>query len=84
MQHPYSIVRQIRCGALEAVIVQVPAPYGRIRYAVFFRRVPQGSNGQDHPFLAFNELLIIAKLARLAHANLADLALLDDRDEDEL
>lgn len=80
MVESFTTIRRVRCGDLEAVIVRTPPAYGQTRYGVFFRRIPKQGNGQSFPFFDFGELLTLAKLARLSHANLMDLLLLEESD----
>jgi hypothetical protein len=63
----FRLIRRIRCGHLEALIVATRLDDGHPRYGVVFQRDPTGHGDPNQPFFDLGELLTVAKLARVAH-----------------
>ena len=64
---PLLLVRRIRCGYLEAVVISTPLDDGQVRYGVIFQRRPEAPGDPLQPYFDFGELLTVAKLARVSH-----------------
>lgn len=75
-----TMLRRIRCGEIEAILIAVPLGGAHARYGVFFVRNPVPGDPTSNPFFDYGDLLTLSKLAALAHSTLA--TLVEDREPD--
>lgn len=75
MDHAQTVIRSIRLGEIEAVIIKTVLFQARPRFGVYFRRLRQSLNGPDNTLFAAGELKTLAKLAILADVNILELML---------
>jgi hypothetical protein len=61
------LIRRIRCGHLEAVVASIQIQHGEPRLGVFFHRLEGDTRDRDSPLFDADELLVVARLAELAH-----------------